>query len=53
MTRPDTKEMFTRSGPLLALFSLALIAALFMNSSLFSLLNKWATFRPLFWLHVT
>jgi membrane-associated phospholipid phosphatase len=45
--------MFTRSGPLLALFSIVLIAALAKNKPLFFLLNELATFRPLFWLHLT
>jgi membrane-associated phospholipid phosphatase len=53
MIRPDSKEMFTRSGPLLALFSIALIAALIKNKPLFFLLNELATFGPLFWLHLT
>ena len=53
VTRPETREMFTRSGPLLALFSMALIAALAKNKPLFFLLNEWATFRPLLWLHLT
>jgi membrane-associated phospholipid phosphatase len=45
--------MFSLSGPLLALFFLALIAALVENRSLFFLLNGLATFKPLFWLHLT
>ena len=53
VTRPETRELFTRSGPLLALFSIALIAALAKNKPLFFLLNEWATFRPLLWLHLT
>ena len=53
MTRPDTKEILARSGPLLALFSMALIAALIKDKPLFFLLNELATFGPLFWLHLT
>ena len=53
MTRPNMREIFTRSLPLLTLFVMALIAALVENKSLFFLLNELATFRPLFWLHLT
>jgi membrane-associated phospholipid phosphatase len=53
MVRPDTREIFARSVPLLAFFSVALIAALIKNESLFFFLNELATFRPLFWLHLT
>ena len=53
MTRPDTKEILARSGPLLTLFSMALIAALIKDKPLFFLLNELATFGPLFWLHLT
>ena len=49
----DTREMFINSRLLLALFTMVLIAALFINKPLFLLLNEWATFRPLFWLHLT
>jgi membrane-associated phospholipid phosphatase len=53
MTHPDTKEILARSGPLLALFSIVLIAALIKNRPLFFLLNELGTFGPLFWLHLT
>ena len=49
----DTREMFINSRLLLALFTMVLIAALLINKPLFLLLNEWATFRPLFWLHLT
>ena len=49
VTRPDVREMFIRSGPLLTLFSIALIAALVKNKPLFLLLNEWATFHAVLW----
>ena len=49
----DTREMFIDSWLLPALFAMVLIAALFVDEPLFLLLNEWATFRPLLWLHLT
>lgn len=51
--RLNTKEIVIYSGPLLLLFTVTLIAALFKNEHLFHSLNELAMFRPLLWLHLT
>jgi membrane-associated phospholipid phosphatase len=48
-----TKKVLVCSGLVPIFFSIALLAALFQNESLFFLLNRLAIWHPRFWLHLT
>ena len=51
--RTTLKPMVMASAPLIALLSIALITALIANEAIFFLLNQFASYHPIFWLHLT